>query len=89
MEQIDVILNTVIQLEFGEMKAKKTNEIVTLNNVHKYPEILKSLKDLVKKESLTGKDFYQKLEKIAKEINFKNLDLHLSNLKKFCTQNFD
>lgn len=89
MKQLDILLNTIIQLEFGEMKAKKTNELINLNNIYKYPEILNSLKDLIKKENITGKDLYKNLEKITKEINFKNLDLHLTNLKKFCTQNFD
>lgn len=71
------------------MKAKKTKNCINLNNIHKYPEIFKSLKDLIKKENITGEELYKKLEKIAKEINFKNLDSHLTNLKKFCTQNFD
>lgn len=83
-KNLQIIINTVFQLEFGNLISNKTKERINILNLDNYPEILDNLKKEIKKANISSKQLYEEIFNYTKNLSIKNLDIHLTNLKKFC-----
>lgn len=83
-KNLQIIINTVFQLEFGNLISNKTKERINILNLDNYPEILDNLKKEIKKANISSKQLYEEIFNYTKNLSIKNLDIHLANLKKFC-----